>query len=50
MSVIQLNKLTKKYKNVMVVNHLEFSVEKGEFFAFWAKMVIDSCVIFMMLF
>lgn len=33
MTVIQLNQLTKKFKDVMVVNHLEFSIKKGEFFA-----------------
>jgi len=33
MPVIQLNQLTKKYKDATVVNHLGFSVKKGEFFA-----------------
>lgn len=33
MTAIQLNKLTKRYKDIVVVNELEFSVEEGEFFA-----------------
>jgi ABC-2 type transport system ATP-binding protein len=33
MPVIRLNQLTKKYRDSIVVNHLEFHVKKGEFFA-----------------
>lgn len=33
MTSIQLKQLTKKYKDVTVVDNLEFSVKKGEFFA-----------------
>lgn len=33
MPVIELKQITKKYKEATVVNQLEFSVQKGEFFA-----------------
>ncbi|MBA4537138.1 ABC transporter ATP-binding protein [Bacillus aquiflavi] len=33
MTSIQLKKLAKKYKDITVVNNLEFSVKQGEFFA-----------------
>lgn len=33
MPIIQLKQLTKKYKDAIVVNNLEFSVKDGEFFA-----------------